>query len=262
VLSNKASALAYRQAKIHGNSTGTVLVIPQFAIEDKVDNCILSKSFNNLAEMRQTGEPVVYGPDEYNVKCPGDEENKEVDKLLRPAHKLCWKLSTKETAKDHVPYNDASYRELALALDDLQLSFMKLLAKESEIELVSLDSSPIVMTDSIGPHKGMRTSELAREVEEFAGKKCYNGLRLAQLAALGYSMHVMTGAFAILTSSSRHEASGRIVENATGSSRCDYCFMSDHTHESILHYITTDERVRPAKALILWNDIQMQSAMI
>jgi hypothetical protein len=262
VLSNEASALAYRQAKIHGDSTGIVLVIPQFAIDDKVDNGILGKSFNDLAEMRRTGEPVVYGPDEYDVKCPGDEENKEVDKLLRPAHKLWWKLSTKETAKDHVPYDDSSYRELALALDDLQLSFTKLLAKENEIELVSLDSSPILMTDSIGPHKGMRTSELAREVEEFAGKKCYNGLRLAQLAALGYSMHVMTGAFAISTSSSRHESSGRVVENATGSSRCDSCFMFDHAHESILHYITTDERVRPAKASILWNDIQMQSAMI
>jgi hypothetical protein len=85
-------------------------------------------------------------------------------------------LSTKGSAKDYVPYDDASYRELALALDDLQLLFTKLLAKESEIELVSLDSLPILMTDSIGLHKGMRTSELAQEVEEFAGKKCYNGL--------------------------------------------------------------------------------------
>jgi hypothetical protein len=262
VLSSEASALAYRRAKVHGDLTGTVLVIPQFAINDEDGDGLLSKSFNDLAEMRRTGEPVVYGPDEYDVKCQGDEENKEVDKVLRPAHKLWWKLSTKETTKEYVPHDEASFRELALALDDMQLSFTKLLAKENEIELVSLDSSPILMTDSIGPHKGMRTSEMAREVEEFGGTKCYNGLRLAQLAALGYSMHVMTGAFAISTSSSRHESSGHVVENSTGSSRCDSCFMFDHEHESILRYITTDERVRPAKASILWNDIKTQSVMI
>ena len=260
VLSNEASALAYRRAKIHNDSCGTVLVIPQFAIKDDDDKRI-NLSFNDLAEMRRTGEPVVYGPGEYEDKCDGDEGDKETDKVLRPAHKLWWRLSTKETAGNYVPNDDASVRELALALDDMQLSFTKLLAKENEIELISFDSSPILMTDSIGPHKGMRTSELAREVEEFGGKKCYNGLRLAQLAALNYNIDVLTGVFAISTSSSRHASSGHVVENASGSSRCDSCFMFDHDHESTLHSIINDERARPAKASILWDEMKTLPAI-
>lgn len=100
----------------------------------------------------------------------------------------------------------------------------------------------------------MRTSELAREVEEFGGKKCYNGLRLAQLAALGYNMDGMTGVLAISTSSSRQASSGHVVEDVPGSSRCDSCFMFDDEHESVLRAIINDERARPAKASTLWDE--------
>ena len=137
---------------MHNDSTGTVLVIPQFAIKDDDDRRI-NLSFNDLAETRRTGEPIIYGPGEYEDKRDGDEQDKETDKVLRSAHKLWWRLSTKETAGNYVPNDDAFIHELALPLDDMQLSFTNLFAKENDIELSSLDSSLILMTDSIGPHK-------------------------------------------------------------------------------------------------------------
>jgi len=261
VLSNEASALAYRQAKIQEDTTGSVFVIPQFAIANDGDSSI-NLSFNDLAEMRRTGEPVVYGPDEYDEDCKDNKDERIANDVFRQAHKLWWKISTKETTKDSSPASDAaSLHDLALGFDDMQQSFIKLLAPEQGMELYSLDNSPILLTDSIGPAKGMRTSELAREIEEFGGKRCYNGLRLAQLAVLGYNFNVLSGAFAISTTASREVAVGHVLEeDAAGASRCDGCFMFDETHESIITAIGIDERIRPAKAAILWDDMKSLAA--
>lgn len=264
VLSNEASALAYRRAKIQQDEpTGSVFVIPQFAIETDNDSTAtgMNLSFNDLAKMRRTGEPVLYGPDEYDEKCDDDKEEQVSNDVFRQPLKLWWRLSTKEVSNDFSPYDDTAVRELALALDDMQLSFTKHLTDEQGMELYSLDNSPILMTDSIGPDKGMRTSELAREIEEFGGKRCYNGLRLAQLAALGYNFNVLSGAFAISTSSSREATSGHADEEASGASRCDACFMFDDESEGIVTAIETDERVRPAKAALLWDYMKSTAAM-
>jgi hypothetical protein len=149
-------------------------------------------------------------------------------------------------------------------LEDIEQSFMKLLIPEKETELYSLDNSPILMTDSLGSDERMRTSELAREIEEFAGKRCYNGLRFAQLAVLGYNFNVLPEAFAISTLASRKAASGLVEEEADGESRCDDCFMFDEKHQSIVTAIAKDERIRVAKAksAILWQDIKSQSPAV
>ena len=253
VLSNEASALAYRRAKIQEDATGAVFIIPQFAIDDENDSRI-NVSFNDLAEMRRIGGPVVYGPDEYDTGCEDDEEDNDLNEVFKQSDKLWWSLSTKETTKSYDPSDEASIHEVALACDDMQLAFTKLLTEEKEMELVAIDYSPILMIDSVGPKKGMRTSELTREVEEFGGKRCYNGLRLAQLAALGYNFNVLSGAFAISTRASRKAACGHVDEETTGASRCDGCFMFDDKHESIVTAIMADERLRPAKAAILWEN--------
>ena len=260
VLSKEASALAYTRAKIQGDASGTVFVIPQFAIKDDDDDSHINLSFNDLAEMRRTGEPVLYGPDEFDENCEGDEKDHVSNDVFRQAHKLWWRLSTKETSNDSSSNNEAVFHELALALDDMQQSFTNLLSPEQRMELYMLDNSPILMTDSIGPDKAMRTSELAREIEEFGGKRCYNGLRLAQLALLGYNFNVLSAAFAISTSASREAASGHVDEQASGASRCDRCFMFDEKHERIVVDIESGERMRPAMAAILWDDMKSSTA--
>ena len=150
----------------------------------------------------------------------------------------------------------------ASILDDFQLSLIGLLTEENHYNLFAMDESPILLTDNLGPRQGMYTSELVREVEEFGGKQCYNGLRLAQLATLGYTIDVLVGAFAASTGETRDLAFAGMpkmihddksgLQQQLGHSRCDGCFFFDEKHEDILEDIVKDERMRPAKAAILW----------
>jgi hypothetical protein len=261
VLSGETSGLAYRRAKIQQDVTGSVFVIPQFAIDGKTDG-IPNLLFNDLADMRRTGEDMVHDPEAYNEGCKNENEEQTSNEVFRQAHKLWWKLSSKETTAEYSPYNDAGLHDLALAFDDMQQSFMKLLTTEKDIELRSLDVSPILMTDSLGPDERTRTSELVREIEEFAGKRCYNGLRLAQLAVLGYNFNVLPEAFAISTNASRKAASKIVDVETHGASRCDGCFMFDEMHSIIVTTIEKDERIRPAKTAILWETTKSQSSAV
>jgi hypothetical protein len=113
----------------------------------------------------------------------------------------------------------------------------------------------------MGPQKGTRTSNLVREVEEFGGKQCYNILRLAQLAVLGYSIDVLPGAFALSSFLSRKVAMEKLNEDAHGASRCDACFMFDEEHDEILDDIAHDEQTRTAKTAIVWNELNSQPGM-
>ena len=151
--------------------------------------------------------------------------------------------------------SEQTVEERALFLDDIQLSLMGLLTEKNHYTLFAMDVSPILLTDNRGPSSGMLTSEIAREVEEFGGKQCYNGLRLAQLATLGYNIDVAAGAFALSTPTTRNSAfAGVTSEGSLGTSRCDGCFMFfDEKHEDILEDIARDERKRPAKAAVLWD---------
>jgi hypothetical protein len=261
VLSGETSGLAYRRAKIQQDVTGSVFVIPQFAIDGKTDG-IPNSLFNDLADMRRTGEHTVHDPDEYNEGCKNENEEQTSNEVFREAHKLWWELSSKETTAEYSPYNDAGLHDLALAFDNMQHSFMKLLTTEKDIELRSLDVSPILMTDSLGPDERTRTSELVREIEEFAGKRCYNGLRLAQLAVLGYNFNILPEAFAISTNASRKAASKIVDVETHGASRCDGCFMFDEKHSIIVTTIEKDERIRLAKTAILWETTKSQSSAV
>jgi hypothetical protein len=118
------------------------------------------------------------------------------------------------------------------------------------------------MTDSLGPDERTRTSELVREIEEFAGKRCYNGMRLAQLAVLGYNFNVLPEAFAISTNASRKAASKIVDVETHGASRCHGCFMFDEKHSIIVTTIEKDERIRPAKTAILWETTKSQSSAL
>ena len=261
VLSDETSGLAYRRAKIQQDVTGSVFVIPQFAIDGKTTafqicssttlpicdelvstRCMTQMNTTKNAKMKTKNKPRMRSFDKHTNFGGSFHQRKQL--------------------QTYAPYNDAGLHDLALAFDDMQQSFMKLLTPEKGMELFSLDNSPILMIDSLGPDERIRTSELAREIEEFAGKRCYNGLRLAQLAVLGYNFNVLPEAFAISTNASRKAASKIVDVETHGASRCDGCFMFDDKHAIIVTTIEKDERIRPAKAAILWETTKSQSSAV
>jgi hypothetical protein len=151
-----------------------------------------------------------------------------------------------------VPFDEKVVEQTAQKLDKIQLGLMNLLTEQHQYSLYSSDNSPILLFDNLGPRNGMLTHEMAREVDELGGKLCYNSLRLAQMATLGYHVNVLAGAFAISTPVTRSVIGDPSI-GAPGVSRCDGCFFfSDEDEEEILESISLDERMRPAKIRILW----------
>jgi len=144
------------------------------------------------------------------------------------------------------------------ALEELERSLLKLgSGSDDENPLSDLDESPLVLMDNLGPHDGLRTNEIAREVEAMGGLRCLNGLRLKQLTILGYSFDVLVGAFALSSESSRKAAgqsgaSDPVALAAASASRCDACTMFSKKHEDILVNMAKVENRRAAKAAILW----------
>ena len=101
------------------------------------------------------------------------------------------------------------------------------------------------MIDRNGPRKGMTTLDLAAEVEDFRGKRCYNLLRLAQLAVLGYHINVLPGAFAASYPNTRVA-----VCKKEKTQSCDCELESEATIKQLL----IDEVKRPAKIAVLMNE--------
>jgi len=192
--------------------------------------------------------------------CEGGEGNIEDDRddpinVFGELYDLWWQLNEKFISDTQATSDEKSIEEEALALDKTQLNLMSLLTVKRHYDLFAMDVSPILLTDNLGPHHGILTSDLVRETEEFGGKLCYNGLRLAQLATYGYSINVLAGAFALSTPTTRSYASAGVPKKTSlGNSRCDGCFFFDEKHEVILEAISKDERARPAKAALLWEN--------
>jgi hypothetical protein len=151
-------------------------------------------------------------------------------------------------------YNEVNAKETAASLTELEASTMKLLTDDRHMTMFALDDSPILLTDNLSPRNGLRGDELVRHTEELGGRRCYNGLRLAQFIALQYELDVLDGAFALSTKTTRGAARWGHDHNVLGLSRCDGCFMfGEDEHEDVLESIIKDEIVRPTKTAILWN---------
>lgn len=253
VLSTETSMFAHRRAKIHAESAGNIFIVPQFSVGSDEDRNF-EFSTNDLLDIKEKGEPAIQHPDDFDS---GDCEDpkQSTNTIFDPTYDMWWRLSLAEL-NGKAPFESSNdLLELAIAYDDIQLSFEGLLTSREHFEMFALDVSPILMIDSAGPRRGMTTSELVLEVEEFGGKLCYNGMRLAQLATLGYHINMLSGAFAMSTRGSRRSASGVVKEDELGSSRCDGCFMFYDDHEDILEAIVHDERQRPAKAALVWDEL-------
>lgn len=251
VLSHDAAFFAHRAAAINQELSGSVMVIPQFGLSERESEFTLPSLWN----ARRLGELVKLSKlDDDDCEADDSADDKAGD-LLELLNEVWWNVSegyVTGASMEHI--DDSVHEKRAVALNDIQTGLMELLTEKHQLSLFSMDHSPILLVDNMGPRNGMKTSEIAKEVEEFGGKQCYNGLRLAQLATFGYSVGVLAGAFALSSTSTRKLAVVDLGGDTTplGTSRCDGCFLFDEEHEDILEDISQDERRRPAKAVLLW----------
>ncbi|CAB9510131.1 expressed unknown protein [Seminavis robusta] len=263
MLSMDAAFFAHRAALSYQSVPGTVFWLPQFAldVEDDFDEGF---TLSNLLEYRH--KELVKEPIDFEAgQCEASSGDKmKPERVFGPVTSLWWEL-TKNVLQEKSSYmeDEEMTQKRAKIQHELQLRLVELLTSEKHYDLFAMDESPILLTDNQGPKLGMATNEIAREVEEFGGKLCYNALRIAQLSTLGYSLNILPSAFAASTGTSRSAAywtgvpddrHGLEDETTVGGSRCDGCFMFDEDHESILEGIAKDERKRPAKAAVLWEE--------
>jgi hypothetical protein len=249
ILSQDSVYLVHRTAQIHQDFPGSVHIIPQFGlIEGDHDFSVGALELAHLDGNLKSLAALERG------ECEGDDESAQTndDMLVSHVDNLWWEMTRHLTKEIPVPFDEKVVEQTAQKLDKIQLGLMNLLTEQHQYSLYSSDNSPILLFDNLGPRNGMLTHEMAREVDELGGKLCYNSLRLAQMATLGYHVNVLAGAFAISTPVTRSVIGDPSI-GAPGVSRCDGCFFfSDEDEEEILESISLDERMRPAKIRILW----------
>jgi hypothetical protein len=271
ILSNDAAFFSHRAALSHQVIPGNIFYIPQWALDVDDDYDVLT--LPNIIEFYEKGG-ILKDPLEFEADLCEDDTQQHSDnpeKIFDEAIKIWWQI-TKTIVEDESSYinNEDLTAKRASVQHELQLRLVELLTSEQHYALFAMDKSPILLTDNQGPRNGMLSHEMAREVEEFGGKRCYNALRIAQLATFGYNFNILPGAFASSTRTSRSAAywngdspEGRSEEDEgiLGGSRCDGCFMFDENHETILENISRDERKRPAKAAVLWQEPNDESGV-
>lgn len=254
VISHDTAFFAHRSSRIYEDLPGHIFIVPHFGFVEGEHDFTIPK----ILEAKQAGQLNRLSKFEMGF-CEGGEDSDAGDdggQIFEPIVDTWWKLTAAfVTGQQEAVVDEGNILlQRALTLDDIQLSIIGLLTDAKHYNLFAMDASPILMVDNLGPRNGMITSELVREVEEFGGKQCYNGLRLAQLATLGYTVNVMAGAYAASSAETRAKAlAGQAEKGASGTSRCDGCFLFDVEHEDILEDISKDERKRPAKAALLWD---------
>ena len=254
ILSQESVLFAHRQAEINKHHPGQVFVVPQFAVRD--DGSLHNDPIPvvDLLKMKKQSTPEIRDPSDFEVgSCEDDQESG--NKLFQSLNDLWWMLTAIEVSGTVHDNDDLLANEVSEVLEQVEATLSRLLSSEEHLTLFSADLSPILMVDNMGPHPGLRTSDLVREVEEFVGKLCYNVLRLAQLAAYGYYINTLPGAFATSTHASRHSTLGHMNEDAFGASRCDGCILFTGEDEKILEQISKEEQYRPAMAAILWTQL-------
>ena len=285
---SKPHLFCQRAADLHFDEAGNVFYVPQFAaasIQDLLgeeynheeENGWTHAGFASIVDLLQAGERTnwngkdvpVLTSDLSSVDCQdctevnSDSHEKAlvVDDLM---NHLWWKLTESElsllepnnvkTNQHFAPMDEESISDLVRDLTEIQQEWSLLLKSTNQMALQNYDKSPLVMVDALGPKSGMLTSYLVPRVEIFGGSRCMNGLELAQLAALGYVIRPLVGAFVLSVPESREPfcvGSNDPDGDDLGYSRCDGCFMF-HDDKGILKKIAREESVRPAKTALLW----------
>ena len=163
---------------------------------------------------------------------------------------LWWNLSVVQVYGTAGGFNGkvkTSLTTVSKSEDHIEVALLSLLDRSIEHEqyLRHFDKSPILMIDRNGPKKGMRTLDLAAEVEDLRGKRCYNLLRMAQLAVLGYNINVLPGAFAASYPKTR---AALCMKDKTQPCGCEL------ESEATIKQLLIDEVKRPAKIAVLMNE--------
>jgi hypothetical protein len=164
---------------------------------------------------------------------------------------LWWDLSKSEVYGTPGGFNgqtDSSVDVIAKMHDHLEVSLIELLdRKETHLDYLRyFDKSPILMIDRLGPSEEMMTLDLVPEVEDFGGR-CFNLLRLAQLAALDYRINVLPGSFAASYPKTRASLCPDPLAKSAETSKCD----CDVGSEAAIHELLLDEVKRPGKITVL-----------
>lgn len=222
------------------------------------------------SEDKYDDEPGVGGGeafgDDGGEEASPDEEEEEDEKQRRRLTELSsfensvekqledlwWNLSIVQVYGTAGGFNskvETSLNTVSKAEDHIEVALISLLDRSDEHEqyLRLFDKSPILMIDRNGPNKGMMTLDLAAEVEDFRGKKCYNLLRLAQLAVLGYHINVLPGAFGASFPKTR---SAVCYKEKTQKCVCEL------ESEAAIKQLLIDEVKRPAKIAVLMNELE------
>ena len=175
--------------------------------------------------------------------------DKSIEKQIED---LWWDLSVDEVYGTPGGYNsqtDASLDAIAKIHDHIETSLISLMdPKGPHLDyLRHFDKSPILMVDRLGPSQEMMTLDIAPEVEEFEGR-CFNLLRLAQLATLDYRIRVLPGAFAASYPKTRIPlCSYTLTKPPTSKCVCEV------DSDAVIHELLLDEVKRPAKVTVVKN---------
>jgi len=242
VISSDSAYFAHRALLTYDSNSWDVFLLPQFSLKEE-DVHGLDVTLSDIESVNEKGE--IHPPSDVERACDED-----VVVRLDKVEVLWWVMV--ETMLDS---ENVAAKKVAEWFEQLQSSLIEFLTDEHHIKMFSLDESPLLMTDNIGPSDWMRTDEVIREVEELGGRRCYNGLRLAQMATLGYRFNVLAGAFALSTHSTRGAFTTGIDDNLPGTSRCEGCFMFGEEYEDILEDIILKEIRRPGKAAVLYAEL-------
>lgn len=232
-ISAETMLFAYRAVASSSRLHGTIFVIPQFGA---VDNKPLTTGINKMDELFSARDLQQVVPLRiFDESC--EENNGHLHILESEWWSMTQDLDQEEGGK-HV---DEATR--AAQLEKLQDEILKL---NSANISASLNDSPVLLIDNLGPHDGILTNDIAREVESFIGQSCYNGLRLQQLALLGFSYEILAGAFVFSSETTPYYSSNK---------DCRRCHISGDDDRRVLDNIAFAEIKRVAKTAILWAEI-------
>jgi hypothetical protein len=263
-ISVDAAYFAHRAAATHSRLRGSVFVVPQFGIAESSDSGLdttenekfLSGDVDRISDLlRARNQGKVKSLSTFEDYC--DKRSIDPDKSKYSANfEAWWWLETNKLVDPNatIQTTDMDVSRRATSLEELEHGILDLATGDNYYETLMYvtDDVPLLLIDNLGPHAGIRTNEIVREIEAFGGRSCYNALRLVQLAILGYTFDVLDGAFAFSTSASRkavlHGTSEKLED------RCQGCTVAYPNHQNVLQNVAKNELKRVAKTAILWSE--------
>ena len=255
ILSRETYQFVKRTGTIYDSIYGNVFLIPTFVSKDQLskDGTIFSPS---LLDFEQLQKHLVYQVNQFDQINDGCKVGND-DALHKHLYELWLKFMTMEISNG--PLTNELYIEIEAFSSTIVNEILLGYDTDEWQRVLYLMFAPIMMIDRLGPLPGIDTLTVAPEVEEFAGYNCASSLRLAQLAALGYHLRILNGAFAISDPISRAASRGMdYIEGGMSDDKsrrraCEYCTML--TDDDLLYYMLDEEIRRVVKAPLLWDQL-------